>query len=126
MPKTPYRDPSAYEGLPEGAWLVIVKPGSTTARHLLKPAFADVEAALEVFADDAMKVMHKAGELRRSRIVTMSAKERKAWAAFKKTMGADMPTSFEYASLQEIVRAGCDAIRDKVINHRKYDTYDPK
>jgi hypothetical protein len=42
----------------------------------------------------------------------MSDKERRAWAAYKEIMGDDIPRYLGvYASVQEIVQAGLDAIR---------------
>ena len=41
-----YNDPYAYEGLREGWWLVKVQPGSTSIRQCLRPARAELQAAL--------------------------------------------------------------------------------
>jgi hypothetical protein len=47
----------------------------------------------------------------------MSGKERRAWAAYKEIIGDDIPRYLGvYASVQEIVQAGLDAIRGCIVS----------
>ena len=103
-----------FDALPEGAWLVIVGPGNTAIRRALNPAYAELEAAMRTAEDAMCTAMIEASKLR-PREHEMSKKEQRAWAAYKKIMGDDVPRYLgEYASVQEIVQAGLDAIRVKI------------
>ena len=42
-------------------------------------------------------------------------KERRAWDAYEKIMGKDKPTYFHFASMDEIAREGCEAIKKLMI-----------
>jgi len=97
----PVNDPYAYDGLSEGAWLVIVEPGSKSIRKAVHPSFLKLEASLRYLEDGLCKAMSKAGELR-PRTTRISEKEARAWKTFHDIMGDDMPTLFEYASYSEI------------------------
>ena len=118
--KKPYRDPNAWDGLAEGYWLVTVKSGSKSIRQMLKPSFVEVDAALEILKDSMLDAMRKAS-LMRSKSSPLSVKEQKAWKVFEEAMGDDMPKYFEFASLNDIAEAGCQAIREKIINKIKYE-----
>ena len=122
MPKTFYRNSDALEGLSEGAWLVIVKRNDKSARKLIKPSFAEVDAALDIFSEAVLQAMHKACEMRPTQ-TPLSEKEQKAWKAYRDIMGDDIPRYFEYPGLREIVDAGCKAIKEKVVAKIKYDDY---
>jgi len=97
--------------LKKGCWLVTVEKNSKSARWI-DPDFPELDAALEYVRDEMVKAMFEQSKLR-PRTIKMSVKERKAWRAFKKTMGKDVPALFEYASLDEIAKAGCDVIKQK-------------
>lgn len=103
-----------FDALPEGAWLVIVGTGNTAIRRALNPAYAELEAAMRTAEDAMCTAMLEASKLRPMK-QKMSDKERRAWAAYKEIMGDDIPRYLgEYASVQEIVQAGLDAIRVKI------------
>ncbi len=103
-----------FDALPEGAWLVIVGPGNTAIRRALNPAYAELEAAMRTAEDAMCTAMIEASKLR-PREHEMSKKEQRAWAAYKEIMGDDVPRYLgEYASVQEIVQAGLDAIWVKI------------
>ena len=97
----PANDPHAYEGLGNGAWLIVVDKGSTSIRRAVKPKCMELEAALHFLREGLTRAMSKKSELRQ-REVKLSDKERKAWERYKKTMGDDMPKYFEYPSFWEI------------------------
>jgi hypothetical protein len=112
----PVNDPYAYDGLGEGAWLVMVKPGSKSIRTAIRPSFIELETALRYLEDGLCEAMRKAGEMR-PRTTKLSPKEQKAWNAYKKAMGKDMPTYLEYASLSEIAEAGCEYIHKIMVEN---------
>ena len=103
-------DPGAYEGLGEGAWMVIVEKGCTSIRTAVNPKLIELDVALRYLEDGLCKAMSKASEMRPKR-TPITLKEQKAWKAFRKTMGVDMPSYFYYASFQEIASHGCDYIK---------------
>lgn len=106
----PVNDPLAYDGLEKGAWLVIVKNGSTSIRTQLNPKLAELDAALKYLEDGLADVIMKAGEMRPQKI-KMSEKEQKAWKAYKKIVGDDMPNYFQFSSIQEISEKACNYIK---------------
>lgn len=112
-------DTMAWEGLSEGSWLVTISPGSKSAKNFIKPKFAELDAALYFLHEGLTKAMIKASEMR-PRSTKMSVKEQRAWKAYKKIMGEDIPAYFEYASLSEIADKGCEYLK-KVIYENKYD-----
>lgn len=106
----PVNDPGAYDGLGKGAWMVIVEPSSKSIRTQVQPKFVELDAALRYLEDGLCKAMTKASEMR-PHSVQISKKEKKAWDAFQKIIGKDIPRYFEYPSHWEIVNSGCEYLR---------------
>ena len=104
-----------FEDLGYGTWIVTIKEGTTSARAVkkLNPKFSDLIAALHYLEDGMVKEMSKKSEMRPSS-TPISKKEQMAWATFKKTMGKDMPRSFEMASFFEIAEAGTKYLRKQI------------
>lgn len=101
----------------KGSWLVVVGDGSASIQ-LVNPDFVETKAALHHVKDAMTKVMLKASELR-PQSVQMSKKEIKAWAAYEKAMGDDMPNMFQYASIHEVVEAGAKVIEEQIEKDKK-------
>jgi len=110
--------------LEKGAWLVVVEENSRSATPI-EPDFPELDAALYDVKEEMLKVMREKAEMRPSS-VRMSDKEIKAWEAYKKTMGEDIPTFFEYASLYEIAEAGCRVIHERAKATKKKFRSKPK
>lgn len=106
----PVNDPGAYDGLKPGAWLVIVDKGCTSIRKAIDPKSIKLEAALRYLEDGLCKAISKASEMR-PKTVRMSPKEIKAWDVYKKIVGKDIPTYFEFASHSEMAQKGCEYVR---------------
>lgn len=114
----PLNDPSCYDGLTEGSWLVTVRPGSTSTRQAITPKFIALEAALEYLEEGLTKAIAEESEIRPSP-VRMSDKEIKAWDQFRRAMGTkDMPRYFAYyPSYSQIARAGCEYVKKIMIEN---------
>lgn len=110
----PVLQSDTFAAMPHGIYLVRVKPGSTSMTHCLEPDFASVEAALNVMQDAMVDAMQEAEKMR-PRSVPITDKQKKAWQAFDKAMGDGMYTMCR-ASLQDIVDAGVQAVRDNIAN----------
>jgi len=104
-------DPHAYDGLGRGTWLVVVKENGLSARNFVNPKIIELEAALHYLREGLCDAMYKASEMRPSSTV-MSKNEKKAWKAFKKIVGKDMPRYFQYDSIQSVVDKGCEYVKD--------------
>ena len=112
----PLNDSHALDGLSNGVWLVIVKDGSTSCRRKINPKLIELDGALHYLQEGLCKALIKASEMR-PKSTPISKKEQKAWSAYKKAMGKDMPRYFEYASFSEIADAGCDYIKGVLDNN---------
>ena len=115
----PVNDPYALDGLTNGTWLVSINGGNTRMRTLLNPKYAELDAALDTLSEELTSELMKQSKMR-SLSVKISEKERKAWDAFEKVMGKDVPTYVGYKSMHDIARNSCDKIK-KIIIENKYD-----
>ena len=98
----PVNDIYALDGLHEGNWIVQVKPGSKSISQLKKPDFTAVDSAVLEFKDILVDKVYQASQLR-PLTVKLTDKEKRAWDAYKKIMGDDLPTMFGYVSIHQIV-----------------------
>ena len=73
----PANDSYALDGLEEGCWMVIVKPGSKSIRSLIRPEFKNLIAALRYLEDGLVSEMSKKSQMR-PYATPMSPKEIKA------------------------------------------------
>lgn len=111
-------DPYATEGLENGTWLVVVKPGSKSMRTLLRPKISELEAALNYLHEGLIDAIREASEMRPSSVF-LSKKEQKAWKAFNKIMGEDKVRYFaEFASYDEIARKGCEYVKNIMLENK--------
>lgn len=101
-----WHDPQA-DYLPAGAHLFIVAPGSRACYFNVNPANADVLAALRLHRQAAVDAAMKASELQplASGGRKLTAKERKAWAAYCEVMGPDASIMLKRGSASDIVDA---------------------
>ena len=77
-----------WDAFPAGAHLVLVQPGMRSAMRCVDPDWAGVEAALKLCQDEAAKALRAESEPRP--MVPMTARELKAYAAWKAVMGDDV------------------------------------
>ena len=112
----PVNDLLAYDGLGKGSWLVVVKNGSTSIRTQLSPKLSELDAALRYLEDGLVTAIVKAGEMRPKKI-KISEKEQKAWKAYKKIVGEDMPNYFQFSSAQEISEKACNYIKKIMVEN---------
>jgi len=114
-------DPYVFDGLSEGCWFCIVKPGLKSARIELNPDFTSLDAALELYKEHLARSIQKYGEIRASTNRRISEKEKRAWENFKKEMGQDLPTYVaEYASAQELADNAIKALKEEIKNSSSY------
>lgn len=102
----------------QGAHLVVVKPGSTSKKYNIDPAFAPMIAAGR-YAEDAMaKVLSDASSARIScREVT--PEQKLAWDNLKKSFNGDL-YYYEYPSTHDAIQAGVTAMQkeaDKLLTN---------
>ena len=109
----PVAEENAFAGIPEGWWLVHVKPGGLSSRRMLTPAHAEVEAAMRLAEDvmvEAMRRKQGASDLN-PRPYRDPAKARRAWKAWADIMGDETMLCFDGVSMRDVVDAGLDALR---------------
>lgn len=103
--------------LDEGHWLVSVEKNNTAVRICIKPAYAEVLAAMEVATDAMCKAALKEAEMKPPSTL-MSKKEQRAWAeswvVFRKIIGKDMPRSFTMSSIHDIIQAGINELKKRM------------
>ena len=111
----PCRDTAAYDGLPDGAWLVIVQGGSRRIRALLdtRPADAALQAALAEFETDLGMAIAEASQAEPT-TRPLSQREQRAWRAYAKVMGEDCPLTFTRPAAAEIARRAIDRWAERV------------
>lgn len=112
----PAHDPIILDGLPNGSWLVVVEKGCTSCKRYIRPMLPELDAALHYLQEGLCKAMHKVSELR-PHSTKMSKKERRAWDAYEKIMGKDMPSYFYYPSLNEIAEKGCEYLKQIMLEN---------
>ena len=108
----PHNDPYACEGLREGWWLVKVQPGCTSIRQCLRPAKAELQAAIRDKEDVLVDVIRKASEARPSDRVPMSEQAKADWEWFISKHGNEFNTLY-YPSIQENAEKIVSALLDK-------------
>ena len=116
----PSNDPYALDGLTNGIWIVVVKRGSTSCRQKLSSKHAEIVGSLEYLHEGLCKAMHKAGEMRQRNPVPISKKEKRAWEAFRKVMGKDMPSMFDnicFPSYSEIADEACEYVKNVLVEN---------
>lgn len=107
----PERTLGAYDGLPEGHYLIYVKPGSTSIRYTKDPDYAALLAAAEEMEAPMLDAMFAASKLRPGS-VKHTPKQHKAYLAYIESLGKTA-TYFTYASLQDILDAGMEVLIEK-------------
>ena len=96
-------DLNAFEGLPIGAWLVVVEKGCTSIRKCVEPENAAVEAAFKITEEKLVKIIAKACEAR-PKSTPLTALERKAIKAYYKVMGEEKILMFQYQSMYDMAK----------------------
>ena len=104
----PVSDLHAYDGLEQGAWLVMVDSDCTSIRKCIEPDKASVEAAFKITEDKIVNIIAKACEAR-PKSTLLTPREQKAIKAYYKVMGEEKLLMFNYQSMygmaQEILAA---------------------
>jgi hypothetical protein len=101
-------DSEFIDSFPDGCHLIVCKPGETSRRYNIDPAFAPMIAA-GLYAQNAISdSMIRASELRPSKLV-ITEEQRQAWEALAKAFGDELCT-LQGASIHDIAQAGVDAM----------------
>ena len=112
----PVSDVYAYDGLGNGAWLVVVEQGYTSIRRLVSPDHAALEAAL-VPARERMERLIIEKSAQRPFRSLLTPKERRAMKAYCDVMGPDAMLVLVKPCAAEIV----DAVLDEVVYGQQTD-----
>lgn len=114
----PVAERDAFDAIPEGDWLVYVRPGLRSAKKLVEPAYIELEAAMREAEEAMVKAMYESSTERlEDKRYHPADRElaRKGWEAWKAVVG-DRPMYCTSASMLEVVRAGINAIRQRCKN----------
>jgi hypothetical protein len=112
----PVRDTAACDGLGLGSHVVTVMKTDgctlTSYRGPIIPAFASVLAAVPFAREAMLSAMNAANRVDRPARRPMSAKQKRAWAAYQVVMAEDkdVPLCFEGVSMHDVVDAGIKAL----------------
>ena len=104
-------DSDLMDAYPYGTHLVVVKPGSTSRKYTIDPAFAPMIAAGEFARDRMCTALHEASQARpKSPIAT--EEQQKAWKQLQTAFGAQL-FFLEYPSMNEVAEAGIKAMQEE-------------
>ena len=109
----PVAEHEAWNCYPEGAHLVVCRPGSTMRRFDIDPDRAGLLAAAEPLRDQIRALVVELHRMRPTRRPVTQA-QADAWHAFERAMGNDA-YAVEYASVGEIA----DAVVDLIVGARQ-------
>lgn len=104
----PCAEHEEWDSYPEGAHLVVCRPGSTMRRFDIDPDRAGLLAAAEPLRDQIRALVVELHRMRPTRRPVTQA-QADAWHAFERAMGGDA-YCVEYASVGEIADAVVDLI----------------
>ena len=77
----------------------------------ISPARAKVLAAIEEASEAMLTALHDANKVGRCRQLDEET-ERKGWEAFRKATGHDEPLTFDGISMQSVIDAGVDVLKE--------------
>jgi hypothetical protein len=111
-------DPYAMDGLQTGVWLVTVAPGRHSARRLVTPDYAALEAAADTAKDAMCEAMQRCSEYRapswaQSKNATIHFIE-----AYRKKFGPQS-LMMERVSVMDIIEAGFAALVQAAKTHKE-------
>ena len=104
----PVAEHEAWNCYPEGAHLVVCRPGSTMRRFDIDPDRAGLLAAAEPLRDQIMAIVVEKMRMRPTKR-PLTPLQRQVWESFKGVMGQD-GYLLEYPSVAEIADAVVDLI----------------
>ena len=104
----PVAEHEEWDSYPEGAHLVVCRPGSTMRRFNIDPDRAGLLAAAEPLREQIRALVVELHKMRPTRRPVTQA-QANVWHAFERTMGNDAYV-VEYASVGEIADAVVDLI----------------
>lgn len=112
----PIAEDRTWDTIPLGYHVVSVKPGSTYWKYRISPDLATFEAASQIAKEAMIERMMKVNEMKISPKhypEYMRPKVEKAFQAWKKIIGVDLPLTFEGVSMSDIIEAGISAVREE-------------
>jgi len=101
-------DTELIDSYPQGAHLVVCKPGGVSRKYNVDPNYAGLIAAGEIAQDVMCNAMVKASELKPN-TAPLTLGQKKAWDNLVKEFG-DQGRTLHGASAYEIVQAGLQAL----------------
>lgn len=101
-------DRNLSDALPAGYHLISVHPGGVSSRYGIIPALAPMIAASRIAEAAICDAMLVASEMRPAK-PPLTTEQKEAWDKLVAVMG-ESGRCLEYASIIEMVRAGCDAM----------------
>lgn len=115
----PVAEREQYDARSHGWWLLHVAPGRQSWA-MVEPNRAAVEAAMRIAENAMVAAMQRACSIedRAARGMTKdpdrNARWMKAWRAWEKAAGEELPQVFRGVSMVDVVRAGLDALRKEM------------
>lgn len=105
-------DDSAYDGLPNGCWLVIVENGSVSTRKCIEPATAALEFAALLKSKKIVDYLHEVSKARPTSI-PLTKKQIELFKRVQKLPPKDQLLHWQYDSLQGMAEKILDKILEK-------------
>lgn len=118
----PIAEDRTWDTIPLGHHVVSVRPGLTSWKFRISPELAGVESAFKIAKEAMLERMSKVNEMKISPKhypEYLRPKVEKAFQAWKQIMGVDIPLSFEGISMNDIIEAGIEALKEEQIINKK-------
>lgn len=108
----PVSDTEAYEGLPNGCWLIKVDNGSVQTRKCIEPANAALEFAALLKTQKIVDYLHQVSQARPTTI-PLTKKQIKLFKEIQKLPPKDQLLHWQYDSLQGMAEKILEKILEK-------------
>lgn len=105
-------DPEFMDHIPNGAMLVVKRPGSQSRRFNVDPAFVPMLAAGVYCEDQIAQAIVRAGELRPAS-KSITPEQRRAYDAFLATMPEEERFYLTHGSARDAAEAGVKALQEQ-------------
>lgn len=99
--------------LPEGAHLIVVRPGLKSTLFQVDPAYAAVEAALKEFKDQVASLIIEAQKLQPPRDRKLTKTEQEVYDFAKERLHKEAITLGYYNCVYDVLEKGMEFLREK-------------
>ena len=108
----PVHDSEAYDGLPNGCWLVLIEGGSTRTKKCIQPANAALEFAAILKTQKIVDYLYEVSKAKPTS-VPLTKKQLQLFKQIQKLPPKDQLLSWQYDSLNDMAEKILEKILEK-------------